>query len=128
MPNDQTTTAPPVNKSRTYGPMSDEAAEAALLFLVETAAAAGRAKGHMIYMERRRQIVLAQLKERSPHKSDTASDTWARAQDEYEQACIEERDANEAHETFYWKRLAAEATIEAWRTKNANVRGAHRMT
>lgn len=108
-------------------PMGDEAAEDALHFLVDSAADAGRTKAEMIYMERHRQIVLAKLKQQSDARSDAAKETWARTHPDYETACVAEYAAIEAHEALYWRRIAAEATIEAWRTRNANSRGAERM-
>lgn len=109
-------------------PMGDNAAEAALIFLRGTAREAGRKKAKMVYMERYVKIVLARLKYNSTLRSDAAQDTYARAHPEYDEACKEEQAAIEDYEALYWKRIAAEATIEAWRTRNANIRGAHRMT
>jgi len=112
---------------RRRNPMGDEAAEAALRFLVEHAAEAGLAKANMIYMEHHVKIVLNRLKQKSLAKSDAASETEARAHPEYQAACEAERNAIQIHEALYWKRIAAQATIEAWRTRAANHRGAERM-
>lgn len=112
---------------RRRDPMGDEAAEAALIFLTETAAAAGKAKAEMVYMERHRKIVLARLKRSSGMKSDAAAETYARAHEEYEAACVAEYAAIERHEALYWRRIHAAATLDAWRTKNANMRDAGRM-
>lgn len=108
-------------------PMGDGAAEAALAFLRDTAEEAGVAKAHMVYMEHHVKIVLNRLKQNSMARSDAAAETYARAHEEYEAACKAQRDAIAAYEALYWKRIAAEATIEAWRTKAANNRGAERM-
>lgn len=112
---------------RRRNPMGDEAAEAALRFLVENAEAAGIAKANVVYLEHHVKIVLNRLKKSSTARSDAASETEARAHPDYQVACEAERDAIKAHEAMYWKRIAAQATIEAWRTKNANHRGADRM-
>lgn len=112
---------------RRRNPMGDEAAEAALRYLVEQAAEAGKAKADMIYLENFRKIVLNRLKLASSARSDAAAETAARAHPDYEKVCIAQRDAIEHHEQMYWKRIAAEATLDAWRTKNANNRGADRM-
>lgn len=110
-------------------PMGDAAAEAALVFLTEYAAKAGKAKADTIYMENYRQVVLANLKRKAPPecKSDAARDEWARIQPEYSEHLEAQREAVAEDTKLHWKRVAAEATIEAWRTKNANNRGAGRM-
>lgn len=110
-----------------YDPMGDEAAETALLWLRKNARKAGTAKAQLVYMENYRKIVLNRLKMNSLAKSDAAAETEARAHVDYEAACVALREAQEIHEEMYWKRIAAEATIEAWRSKNANQRGAERM-
>lgn len=108
-------------------PMGDAAAEDALHFLHDSAAEAGKAKAEATYMTRYRKIVLARLKRDSTEKSDAARETWARAHPEYEAACVAEYAAIERQESLYWQRVAAEATLDGWRTKNANQRGAGRM-
>lgn len=111
-------------------PMGDEAAEAALVFLSEYAVRAGQAKAAAMYMENYRQVVLANLKRKAPAecKSDAARDEWARCQQEYLDQLAAQREAVEEDTKLHWKRIAAEATIEAWRTKNANNRGAGRLS
>ncbi len=113
--------------ARLCDPMSDDAAEAALRFLVTQAEAAGVAKAQMVYTENFRKIVLNRLKAASNARSDAAAETEARAHPDYEAACQAQREAIEIHEAMFWTRIAAEATIEAWRSKNANHRGAERM-
>lgn len=108
--------------------MGDEAAEMALLWLRKNADKAGVAKAQMVYMENYRKIVLNRLKMKSTAKSDAAAETEARAHPEYEAACVALREAMEVHEAMFWRRIAAEATIEAWRSRQATVRGAHKMT
>lgn len=113
--------------ARRREPMGDDAAEAALRFLVENAEAAGVAKAHMVYLENFRKIVLNRLKMASTARSDAAAETEARAHPDYEAACNAQREAIVIHETLFWKRIAAEATLESWRTKSANHRGAEKM-
>lgn len=108
-------------------PMDDKAAEAALWFLRDNAEAAGVAKAQMTYAENWRKIVLNRLKRASTARTDAAAETEARAHPEYLAACEAQKEAIAAHETLFWKRIAAEATIEAWRSRNANNRGAERM-
>lgn len=113
--------------ARRREPMGDDAAEAALRFLVENAETAGVAKAQMIYMENYRKIVLNRLKLASIARSDAAAETEARAHPDYEAVCEAQREAIAVHETLFWKRIAAEATIEAWRSKNSHNRSAEKM-
>lgn len=108
-------------------PMSEQSAEAALLFLVNTASRAGKAKADMIYTENWIKVVLARLKKQSAARSDAAAETEARAHPDYAQALQAHREAVEIYETLFWKRLGAEATIEAWRSRGAQQRGAGRI-
>lgn len=108
-------------------PMGDEAAEAALLYLVGFAEEAGVAKAQMTYLEHFRKSELARLKRLSHERSDAAREDEARCHPDYLEVLKAQQEAIEKHEKMYWKRLAAEATIEAWRTKHANQRGAERM-
>lgn len=108
-------------------PMGDDAAEKALWYLRDNARAAGVAKSQVVQLEAFVKIVLNRLKQKSGARSDAAAETEARAHPEYEQACKAYAEAVAVHEELYWKRLAAEATIEAWRSRNANNRGADRM-
>jgi hypothetical protein len=112
---------------RRRNPMGDDAAEAALRWLNDNAGEAGIAKSRVVYMENYRKIVLNRLKRDSLAKSDAAKEVDARAHPEYLAVCEAQREAIEIHETMFWKRIAAEATLEAWRTRNANERGAHKM-
>lgn len=109
------------------GPMSDEAAEAALNFLLENAEAAGQARAQMLYMEHWRKSELARLKRTSPEKTDAAKEAWARANPEYQVVLDAQWEATRVYETLSWRKTHAEATISAWQTANANRRGAGRI-
>lgn len=108
-------------------PMSDEAVEAALLFLADSAAEAGIARAQMAYMEDFRKVELARLKRESPEKSEAAREAWARAHPDYKTVLVAKYAAIEKFEVLSWKKTHAEATIAAWQTRNANDRGAQRL-
>lgn len=108
-------------------PMGDDAAEAALWYLRDNAEAAGVAKAQMVYMEHFVKIVLNRLKQNSQARSDAAAETEARAHADYEAACKAQQEAIAAYEALYWKRIAAEATLESWRTRSANHRSMGKM-
>lgn len=110
-------------------PMGDEAAQAALDFLHQNAEAAGQARAQMIYLENFRKCELARLKREAPPdaKSDAAREAWARTHPEYRTVLDAQWEAIKAFEMLSWRKTHAEATLDAWRTKNANQRGAGRM-
>lgn len=111
-------------------PMSDEAAEAALHFLLTAAAEAGKVRAQIAYFDDFRKVVLARLKREAPPdcRSDAARDDWARTQQDYQDVLTARYAATERYEELLWHRTHAEATLESWRTKSANTRGAGRMT
>lgn len=111
------------------GPMSDEAADNALRFLHENAREAGKVKAQIAYFDDFRKVALARLKREAPPelKSDAARDDWARMQSDYQDVLVARLAATERYEELMWKKTHAEATLDAWRTRNANVRGSSRM-
>jgi hypothetical protein len=113
--------------ARRKDPMGDDAAEAALLWLNDNASSAGKAKADVTYLEHWRKVVLNRLKRASTEKSDAAREVVARSHPDYEAVLVAQHEAIVAYEAMYWKRIAAEATLDAWRTRNANERGAGRM-
>lgn len=90
-------------------PMSDEAAEAALHFLLENAAAAGKARAQMVYFEDARKVLLARLKRQAPKdiKSQEAREDWAREQQEYQDMIVAKYAAIEQFETLSWRKTHA---------------------
>lgn len=109
-------------------PMGDQAAEAALRFLLDNAETAGVAKAQVVYLENFRKSTLARLRRAAPERTADGRDSWARAHPEYLEVINAQMEAVAAHETLFWKRIQAEATLDAWRTRNANNRGAGRMS
>lgn len=105
-------------------PMGEEAVEAALRFLTESAHEAGVAQAQVKYLENFRKITLARLRRESPEKSIDARDNWARTHQEYIDVVDAQNEAIAKQATLYWKRTAAEATISAWQTRSSNQRAA----
>lgn len=108
-------------------PMSDAAAEEALRFLGGQAEAAGAARAQMTYMEHWRKTELARLKRISTEKTAEAREAWARDHADYKTVLLAQYEAIRVYETLAWKRAQAEATLDAWRTKNANLRVADKF-
>lgn len=107
---------------RRLDPMGDAAAEEALRFLGGNADAAGVAKAQMIYLEHHRKSELARLKRLSTEKTAEAREAWARDHADYRTVLEAQWEAVRAHETLAWRKAQAEATLDAWRTRNANNR------
>lgn len=79
-------------------------------------------------VEEEKKIILAELMNSSKEKAYNAKETWARSQREYREYI--EGDYAQAHRDAAFhraKRAWAEATIEVWRTQNANKRAAERV-
>lgn len=112
---------------RKQDPMGDEAAEAALEYLRFQAKSAGEAKAHVTYLENYVKIVLARCMRESTARAVSGQEVDARCHPDYLATVEALRDAVAKEEEFRWKRIAAEATLDAWRTKNANRRGEGRM-
>jgi hypothetical protein len=108
-------------------PMGDAAAEDALMFLHDHAEEAGQARAQMTYLENFRKTELCRLKREAPDKTDAAREAWARSHPDYRTVLDAQWEAIRKYEMLSWKRTHAEATLDAWRTKNANTRGAGRM-
>jgi hypothetical protein len=103
--------------------VTDNDVQKALDFLRHEAQNAAEAKAHRLYMVEYRKTMKANMMQMHLNKPVAAQEREAYRAEEY----IAHLDALKAAITqdvyFEWKRAAAEATIEAWRTLNANRRG-----
>jgi len=103
--------------------VTDDDVQNALDFLRYKAKEAAEAKAHRLYMVEYRKTMKANVMQTHLDKPLAAQEREAYRSEEY----IAHLDALKAaitQDVFYeWGRAAAEATIEAWRTQNANRRG-----
>lgn len=106
---------------------SDESAQKALDFLRFQAAEAAISRANRIYMEEFRKTVKANCMAESEEKALAAQERDAYANPKYVAHLEALRSAVELDEVHRWKMIAAQATIEAWRTNQANKRGEQRM-
>jgi hypothetical protein len=102
--------------------VKDELVQKALDHLRLNAGEAAKARAERIYMEEYRKTIKANVMMRHLDTSVAAQEREAYASQDYKDHLIALRDAVERDETFRWKMVAAEATIEAWRTEQANRR------
>ena len=99
----------------------DGRVERALHYLVDSAAALGKAKEQLILTARMREHVLA-LEMQKHEGSAAAQEREAKASAAYKKAVYDEAKAAGAYECMKAEREAASAFIEAWRTEAANYR------
>jgi esterase/lipase superfamily enzyme len=103
--------------------VTDADVEKAIDFLRFEANKAAEAKAHRIYMTEYRKVVKANVMQRFINQPHTTQERNAYSDAEYVAHLKAMKEAIEKDVFYEWKRGAAEATIEAWRTHNANKRG-----
>lgn len=102
--------------------VTDLQAENALEYLRLNAAKAARAKAERVYMEEFRKTVKSNQMQLHLDKPIAAQEREAYASKDYKQHLETMRAAIEADEYNRWGMVAAQATLDAWRTENANKR------
>jgi ABC-type phosphate transport system substrate-binding protein len=106
--------------------IDQDRAARAVEFLIDSAAEYGAAKADAIRAETMLRVVKALAMKSSDEKSASAQEREAYASEAYLQAVDDLFEATKACETLRAQRDAAQATIEWWRSANANQRVAER--
>ena len=107
--------------------VSDEQAEKALHYLRTNAPKAAQAKAERVYMEEFRKTVKSTVMRDHLDKPVTAQEREAYASEQYQTHLEAIKEAIQADEFNRWGMVAASATLDAWRTFNANQRGEKKM-
>ena len=107
--------------------VTDQDVQKAIDFLRYQAPAAAEAKAHRIYMTEYRKVIKANVMKKYINQPHTTQERNAYSDPEYADHLLAMKTAIENDVLHEWKRVAAEATIEAWRTHNANVRGERKL-
>jgi len=107
--------------------VTDNDVQKALDFLRFEAPNAAEAKAHRIYITEFRKVIKAQVMQRFINQPHTTQERNAYSDLEYIAHLDALKEAIKNDVFFEWKRAAAEATIEAWRTQNANLRGERKL-
>ena len=102
--------------------ITEEMIDKALEYLRETAGDAAKARAERLYLEEFKKSKKALLMTKYPELPVNAQERESLADDEYLNLLDAWRDAVEQDEFFRYKREAAGAIIEAWRTQQANLR------
>jgi len=101
-------------------------AAAAVEFLIDSAAEYGAARADVIRLEAMLRHIKALAMKASDEKSAAGQEREAYASEAYKTAIADLFIAAKAAETLRAQREAAQATIEYWRSANANQRAAER--
>lgn len=107
--------------------ISDAMVQAAFDYLNESGDNAAQAKADRYIAEHRRKAALSKLILGSKQKTSDMRRAEAEASDGYMAACEVEAEAIRADEWHRLQRMRAEATIEAFRTEQANMRGLRKI-
>jgi hypothetical protein len=102
--------------------ISEEKVEAALTYLRSSAEPAAQARAEYLYLAEWLKTVRAQVKLKQAGMSNAAAEDVALASTEFSDALTAFREAAQADATYRFKREAAAAVIEAWRTEQASLR------
>jgi len=103
--------------------IKDDDAERAVDFLRQSAEEAAQARANVAYLESWMKVVKAQEMAASDESSQAAKEVEALCSAKYREALEGYRAAVEKDNAFRFKREAAMARIEAWRTQSSNLRG-----
>jgi hypothetical protein len=102
--------------------ISEEKAEKALTWLTENATIAAQARANRIYLEEYKHTVRAMEMKASSEQSAAAQEREALTSIPYRDHLLALQEAVREDERLRWLARAAEATIEAYRTMQANAR------
>lgn len=106
--------------------IDQDRAARAVTFLIDSAAEYGAAKADAVRADAMLRHIKALAMKASDEKSVTGQEREAYASEAYERAIGELFEATKSAETLKAQREAAVATIEWWRSANANQRSAER--
>lgn len=102
--------------------ISEAKVEQAVTYLRTSAEAAAQARAEEMYLAEWIKTVRAQVKVKQAGLSNAAADDVALSSPEFQEALSAYREAVQAHALHKFKREAASAVIEAWRTEQASLR------
>ena len=100
----------------------EEKVEQALVFLRKSAEPAAQARAEHLYLAEWLKTVRAQVKLKQTGMSNAAAEDVALASQEFHDALVAYKQAVETDSGYRFKREAAQAVIEAWRTEQASLR------
>lgn len=102
--------------------VTDEQAQKALDFLIANAGKAAKARAERVYCEEWRKSIKSIQMQQWEGKAIGIQERNAYASDEYRQHLEALKEAVMVDEKCRWSMIAAQATLDAWRTQQANKR------
>lgn len=102
--------------------VNDEQAERALDYLRLNANKAAKARAERVYCEEFRKTIKSLQMQEHEGKAIGIQERNAYASPEYQQHLVALKDAVQMDEACRWGMVAAQATLDAWRTQQANKR------
>lgn len=105
--------------------ITDQRAEAAVMYIRTKASDYAKAKAQRIYLEefrKSKKALLMQQAERSGHTTSAAQEREAYASADYQELLTGLQAAIEEEERIRWEMVSAELTVDIWRTQAANNR------
>ena len=107
--------------------IDDDQIEAALAYLAKNVEASAAARANKIYMVEGRKVKKAQLMNQSNEPTEAAKERYAYSHKDYEKHLQEMKEAIYEDAKHEFRRDAYSATIDAWRTQQANIRTAEKV-
>jgi hypothetical protein len=104
--------------------INDESVDNALRYLAESAEEAAQARADKVYLTEFRKTKKAELMNKSDAETESGRERHAYAHKDYKGVLEGYKEAVRQDALHSFKRTAAEAVIEAWRTQQANIRAA----
>jgi hypothetical protein len=108
--------------------ISDEQIEDALAYLAKNVEAAAEARANKWFMVEGRKIKKAQLMNKANESSEAAKERFAYSHADYEAHNEETKLAIKEDARHEFRRGVYSATVDAWRTQQATIRTAERVT
>jgi hypothetical protein len=108
--------------------IDDEKIEAALAYLASNVEASAEARANKVFMVEGRKVKKAQLMNQSNEPSEAAKERFAYSHEEYQDHLEALKQAIYEDAKHEFRRAAYNATIDSWRTQNANIRAAEKVT
>ena len=96
--------------------------EDALEFMKNNAKALAKAKAERIYLDEYRKSLKAMLFQKAPSGTIADRESWAYANEDYISNLEGLKIAVEEEERLKWLMIAAQATVEVWRSREASNR------
>jgi len=108
--------------------ITDEKIESALNYLAKNVEEAAEARAQKLELTEGRKVIKAELMNQCNETSEAAKERYAYSHPDYKQYLTGLGEAIKQDAVHTFRRESYNATIEAWRTQQANIRYAEKVT